>query len=115
MLQIQYSRSPSTALYLHGFAHIGDQLPKAFLIVGDLIAQITWWVDLLIDYRHLDLAHCIGAFTPAMPLPHKHANVGPTMGQCWANHLPTIGAMLGQRTNVHLPQHRANVGDIMPT
>ena len=47
--------------------------------------------------------------------PHKHANVGPTMGQCWANHLPTIGATLGQRTNVHLPQHRANVGDIMPT
>ena len=47
--------------------------------------------------------------------PHKHANVGPTMGQCWANHLPTIGAMLVQRTNVHLPQHRANVGDIMPT
>ena len=48
-------------------------------------------------------------------VPHKHANVGPTMGQCWANHLQTIGATLGQRTIVHLPQHRANVGDIMPT
>ena len=71
MLQIQYSRSASTALYLHGLAHIGDQLPKAFVILGDLIAQITWWVDLLIDNRHLDLAHCIGALTPAMPLVAK--------------------------------------------
>ena len=70
---------------------------------------------------------CLGSVTAFFPRgqlpkedlrsspPHKHANVGPTMGQCWANHLPTIGATLGQRTNVHLPQHRANVGDIMPT
>ena len=71
---------------------------------------------------HVCLFVCFGSVTAlhwpvgtSCHYPHKHANVGPTMGQCWANHLPTIGATLGQRTNVHLPQHRANVGDIMPT
>ena len=35
----------------------------------------------------------------AVPLPSKHADGN-----------PTIGATLGQRTNVRLPQHRANAG-----
>ena len=34
----------------------------------------------------------------------------PMLGRRWANVGPTIGATLGQRTNVHLPQHWANVG-----